>query len=256
MVAPITRPRTFDGCVERTGELGHRRPVDLRVPVSHNPQVAAEHRSWSPPSRIPGSARASGVRCVQQGHREQQLLVRGGRPLLPGGVAVEPVPADGDRDGHVVPVDGPVDVPNPAWGPRSAGPAPGSRNAATTATTVVRTSVGRRGTRGGDTSDDPAAEGAAPDRSAATMPGTGTGQPAVTSTSLGRSDGCRLRASWRRLDGPRPDRRRASERAVTTIDRERLSGLMERERALFRERHPKSRSLFEAGRARSCGVSR
>jgi glutamate-1-semialdehyde 2,1-aminomutase len=36
---------------------------------------------------------------------------------------------------------------------------------------------------------------------------------------------------------------------VTTIDRERLSGLMERERTRFRERHPKSRSLFEAGRS-------
>jgi glutamate-1-semialdehyde 2,1-aminomutase len=35
---------------------------------------------------------------------------------------------------------------------------------------------------------------------------------------------------------------------VNTIDRARLSGLMERERALFRERHPKSRALFEAGR--------
>ena len=35
---------------------------------------------------------------------------------------------------------------------------------------------------------------------------------------------------------------------MTTIDRGRLSGLMERERALFRERHPRSRSLFEAGR--------
>ena len=36
---------------------------------------------------------------------------------------------------------------------------------------------------------------------------------------------------------------------MTTIDRERLSGLMERERVLFRERHPRSRSLFEAGRS-------
>jgi len=35
---------------------------------------------------------------------------------------------------------------------------------------------------------------------------------------------------------------------VNTIDRARLSGLMDRERALFRERHPKSRALFEAGR--------
>ena len=36
--------------------------------------------------------------------------------------------------------------------------------------------------------------------------------------------------------------------AVTTIDRARLSELMERERGLFRERHPRSRALFEAGR--------
>jgi len=35
---------------------------------------------------------------------------------------------------------------------------------------------------------------------------------------------------------------------VNTIDRARLSGLMDRERALFRERHPKSRALFEVGR--------
>jgi len=35
---------------------------------------------------------------------------------------------------------------------------------------------------------------------------------------------------------------------MNTIDRARLSGLMERERALFRERHPKSRALFDAGR--------
>jgi glutamate-1-semialdehyde 2,1-aminomutase len=35
---------------------------------------------------------------------------------------------------------------------------------------------------------------------------------------------------------------------VNTIDRARLSGLMERERVLFRERHPKSRAHFEAGR--------
>ena len=35
---------------------------------------------------------------------------------------------------------------------------------------------------------------------------------------------------------------------MTTIDRERLSRLMERERERFRERHPTSRSLFEAGR--------
>jgi glutamate-1-semialdehyde 2,1-aminomutase len=35
---------------------------------------------------------------------------------------------------------------------------------------------------------------------------------------------------------------------VGTIDRARLPGLMERERALFRTRHPTSRALFEAGR--------
>jgi glutamate-1-semialdehyde 2,1-aminomutase len=35
---------------------------------------------------------------------------------------------------------------------------------------------------------------------------------------------------------------------VQTIDRARLADLMERERALFRERHPGSRALFEAGR--------
>jgi glutamate-1-semialdehyde 2,1-aminomutase len=35
---------------------------------------------------------------------------------------------------------------------------------------------------------------------------------------------------------------------VNTIDRARLPGLMERERSLFRERHPGSRTLFEAGR--------
>jgi len=35
---------------------------------------------------------------------------------------------------------------------------------------------------------------------------------------------------------------------VNTIDRARLSGLMDRERALFRKRHPKSRALFDAGR--------
>ena len=35
---------------------------------------------------------------------------------------------------------------------------------------------------------------------------------------------------------------------MTTIDRARLSNLMERERRLFRERHPRSRELFEAGR--------
>jgi glutamate-1-semialdehyde 2,1-aminomutase len=35
---------------------------------------------------------------------------------------------------------------------------------------------------------------------------------------------------------------------VDTIDRARLSRSMERERALFRDRHPKSRALFEAGR--------
>jgi glutamate-1-semialdehyde 2,1-aminomutase len=35
---------------------------------------------------------------------------------------------------------------------------------------------------------------------------------------------------------------------VTTIDRARLSTLMERERDLFRDRHPRSRELFEAGR--------
>ena len=36
---------------------------------------------------------------------------------------------------------------------------------------------------------------------------------------------------------------------MTTIDRARLSRLMERERDLFRERHPRSRELFEAGRS-------
>jgi glutamate-1-semialdehyde 2,1-aminomutase len=35
---------------------------------------------------------------------------------------------------------------------------------------------------------------------------------------------------------------------VITIDRARLGDLMERERELFRERHPKSRALFDAGR--------
>jgi glutamate-1-semialdehyde 2,1-aminomutase len=35
---------------------------------------------------------------------------------------------------------------------------------------------------------------------------------------------------------------------VKTIDRSRLTGLMERERQLFRERHPRSRELFERGR--------
>jgi glutamate-1-semialdehyde 2,1-aminomutase len=35
---------------------------------------------------------------------------------------------------------------------------------------------------------------------------------------------------------------------VETIDRARLADLMERERARFRERHPESRALFEAGR--------
>jgi glutamate-1-semialdehyde 2,1-aminomutase len=35
---------------------------------------------------------------------------------------------------------------------------------------------------------------------------------------------------------------------VHTIDRSRLSRLMERERQLFRDRHPKSRGLFESGR--------
>jgi glutamate-1-semialdehyde 2,1-aminomutase len=35
---------------------------------------------------------------------------------------------------------------------------------------------------------------------------------------------------------------------VGTIDRARLSGLMERERVLFRERHPRSRALFDGGR--------
>jgi glutamate-1-semialdehyde 2,1-aminomutase len=35
---------------------------------------------------------------------------------------------------------------------------------------------------------------------------------------------------------------------VITIDRARLADLMERERELFRERHPKSRALFDAGR--------
>ena len=212
MVAPITAAaHPFDpGCVERTGELG-RRPVDLRVPVSHNPQVAAEHRSWSPPSRIPGSARASGVRRSSRAI-ESSSLVRGGRPPFPGGVAVEPAP----RTAIATDTSCPSMVRSMSRtqrGPAIRGAGPGSRNAATTATTVVRTSVGRRA-RAEDTSDDPAAEGAAPHRSAATMPGTGTGQPAVTSTSLGRSDGCRLRASWRRLDGPRPDRRRASERAL------------------------------------------
>src|SRR5687768_9408222 len=41
---------------------------------------------------------------------------------------------------------------------------------------------------------------------------------------------------------------RATELRVTTIDRTRLAGLMEREQALFRERHPKSRELYEAGK--------
>ncbi|MGH2681154.1 MAG: aspartate aminotransferase family protein [Actinomycetota bacterium] len=36
---------------------------------------------------------------------------------------------------------------------------------------------------------------------------------------------------------------------MTPIDRARLSGLVERERALFRERHPTSRALFDAGRS-------
>ena len=36
---------------------------------------------------------------------------------------------------------------------------------------------------------------------------------------------------------------------MTMIDRARLSTLMERERDLFRERHPRSRELFEAGRS-------
>ena len=35
---------------------------------------------------------------------------------------------------------------------------------------------------------------------------------------------------------------------MTEIDRTRLAELMERERSLFRERHPASRALFESGR--------
>ena len=101
--------------VDRLGERRHRGLADLRVAVAHDPEVPAEDavRRRALREHLRPDPRAQRG-PLQQCHGEQELLVRGRRPLDPRAVPVEPRAVEADRDGHVVAIDGLVDVLVPA----------------------------------------------------------------------------------------------------------------------------------------------
>ena len=239
--------------VDRLRQGAHRCLIDRRIPVTHDPQVPVHDAVRRRALREHLGPEPGGERgALQQGHREEQLLVRGRRPLDPCAVPVEPRVVEADRDGHVVPADGVVDVLDPARRRRDRG-----RGSADHDDGQDRDHGGSR--TGGEAQHARrirqairATREPIPDRSGATMPDGGRARRSGRSRGTGRRRaGSRLRASPIRQYHPEPARRRDEHRSdrVTTIDRARLSRLMERERDLFRERHPRSRELFEAGRS-------
>ena len=153
-MAPITRPRTFRSRSTSTARasaaiVARSTLRDRRARRSRG--CRGGHRSSSDPSRRPGSGRASAERgALQQGHRE--AAASGSRPASAAstrraGRATRP------RKPIATDTSWPSTVSLMSWAQRGgaaiAGAAPRSRNAETTAITMVRASEGRRGTRGG-----------------------------------------------------------------------------------------------------------
>ena len=238
------------GLVDRPGERRHRapgRPPGRRGPRSRGSRGG--RRSSSRPSRTPGSGSAwpSEVRC-SRAIESSSFWFEAGRPLPPRAVAVEPPAVEADRDGHVVAADRLRRCPaSSCGGVAIAGAAPPDHDEdqhdATTA--IARERWGRReharrirqaaerdrGSRARIVPPQRCTEGRTP------------GQPVFA--GFGDDDGSRLRAPVRAQTNPTTTSIGAP--AVNTIDRARLSELMERERALFRERHPTEPSAVRGG---------